>query len=70
MIKTKSKIISQDNDMTKTLKKNIFPNPTHFPVHCDEKRYVNKRKKIRELRKYARKKHSKKVRKKTRKKKR
>ena len=58
MIKTKSKIISQDNDMTKTLKKNIFPNPTHFPVHCDEKKHVIKRKKRRELRKSTRKKIS------------
>lgn len=34
MIKTKSNIINQDNEITKTLKKNMFPNPTHFPVHC------------------------------------
>ena len=35
MIKTKSKIISQDKEITNTLKKNIFPNPTHLPVHCN-----------------------------------
>jgi hypothetical protein len=37
MIKTKSKIISQDKEITNTLKKNIFPNPTHLPVHCNFK---------------------------------
>ena len=44
MIKTKSKIISQDKEITKTLKKNIFPNPTHLPVHCNcERRDRGKR---------------------------
>lgn len=42
MIKTKSKIMSQDKEITNTLKKNIFPNPTHLPVHCNWKRREEK----------------------------
>ena len=36
IINTKSNIISQDKEITKTLKKNMFPNPTHLPVHCEK----------------------------------
>lgn len=34
--------MSQDKEITNTLKKNIFPNPTHLPVHCNWKRREEK----------------------------
>ena len=36
MISTKSNMMSQEREITKTLKKNMLPNPTHLPVHCGE----------------------------------
>ena len=48
MIKTKSNIINQDNEITNTLKKNIFPNPTHFPVHYIQENNVEVKQKRKE----------------------